>query len=499
MPTELEPEQEEEPLAFRMHGGEIARSAREFLAGANLSRYSEELLAPGGLTLAGVRAVTDDDLLRAGITKEFHRKRFLREARQLMPVGDLEPPLPQPPQQPVPQQPIISEGEPPEPELELEPELETSAEPAPEPEPEPEPEPAPAPAPDSEPAAVERQPTDTNHGRGGGTGTPAEDDADLAEYIRYGISVAGLLHAVELFRAHTHPGTTTSDICHAYLKPATVPPGWVDAAELIKVDAEGNDISGRCWYTHTYREIATGRTQPDAPPGTRSFCALLEADPATAHLVGKPTHFLSHAWLYKFPNLVEALRAWVAGQPAGSPEPFFWFDTFSIDEHATQARPQEWWATTFKEAIRSMGHTVMMLSPWSAPQPLTRAWCLWELFCTVDTGMEFSVCLGPAEQEAFEADLYASLYDGPSLSAHAGSDDRIITAFSQIDVAKAEAGNPDDLNMILQAASSMPGARKRFRFHFLYYKWSFYQDRLGTDIRKAVKTDRSLSQVDVRR
>ena len=98
MPTELEPEQEDEPLAFRMHGGEIARSAREFLAGANLSRYSEELLAPGGLTLAGVRAVTDDDLLRAGITKEFHRKRFLREARQLMPVGDLEPPLPQPPQ-----------------------------------------------------------------------------------------------------------------------------------------------------------------------------------------------------------------------------------------------------------------------------------------------------------------------------------------------------------------------------------------------------------------
>ena len=229
------------------------------------------------------------------------------------------------------------------------------------------------------------------------------------------------------------------------------------------------------------------------------MCDVLLDDSRTAGFVGRPTRFLSHAWRYLVLKLVVALEAYVAALPPDELEPFFWFDCLSIDQHANNNNDSDWWRGTFLRAIGAIGHTVMMLSPWSAPQPLTRAWCLWELFCTVDTGMEFSVCLGPAEQEAFEADLYASLYDGPSLSAHAGSDDRIITAFSQIDVAKAEAGNPDDLNMILQAASSMPGARKRFRFHFLYYKWSFYQDRLGTDIRKAVKTDRSLSQVDVRR
>ena len=40
-----------------------------------------------------------------------------------------------------------------------------------------------------------------------------------------------------------------------------------------------------------------------------------------------------------------------------SPERFYWFDAFSIDEHATQSMPQTWWGTTFrcprKHAMRS--------------------------------------------------------------------------------------------------------------------------------------------------
>ena len=100
-----------------------------------------------------------------------------------------------------------------------------------------------------------------------------------------------------------------------------------------------------------------------------SFCELLLADPATASHVGRPTVFLSHAWLYLFLNVLAALRTFVAGLPPGSPEVFFWFDTFSMDEHATQVLPQEFWSSTFEEAVRLIGHTVnhMMLSPWDRP------------------------------------------------------------------------------------------------------------------------------------
>ena len=74
---------------------------------------------------------------------------------------------------------------------------------------------------------------------------------------------------------------------------------------------------------------------------------VLQADPKTAHHVGKPNVFLSHAWLYRFPDVVEAINAFAASRPEGD-QLFFWFDCFSIDEHATQALPQDWWSTAFK-------------------------------------------------------------------------------------------------------------------------------------------------------
>eukprot|EP01047_Picozoa_sp_COSAG01_P102419 COSAG01_NODE_32012_length_587_cov_5.768443_1_plen_191_part_10 len=133
------------------------------------------------------------------------------------------------------------------------------------------------------------------------------------EYARHGIAV----EALEAFlREHTERGaltadSTTSDACHALVKPATVPPGWVDEPEPLTIDAHGNDIRSRCWYKHRYRRREGGEAQGTAPPGTRSYCQLLLDDPATAHLVGRPTIFFSHAWLYKFANVVAALRAFV--------------------------------------------------------------------------------------------------------------------------------------------------------------------------------------------
>eukprot|EP01043_Picozoa_sp_COSAG02_P003168 COSAG02_NODE_75_length_41389_cov_106.665762_42_plen_1040_part_00 len=67
----------------RVKSGVVVYTVREFLIEARLSRYTDELVTHGGLQLADVHAVKDDDLLRLGVTKEFHRRRFLREARQV--------------------------------------------------------------------------------------------------------------------------------------------------------------------------------------------------------------------------------------------------------------------------------------------------------------------------------------------------------------------------------------------------------------------------------
>ena len=124
------------------------------------------------------------------------------------------------------------------------------------------------------------------------------------------------------------------------------------------------------------------------------------------------------------------------------------FDVCSVNEHTSQQLPQEWWSTTFREAICEMGHTGMVLSPWDKPVPLTRAWCLWEMYCTVDTGARFSVCLSTAQRAAFEVAIAENW--------QAAQD-----AFAHIRVQDAEAGSEDDKTMIFAAVEACEGGFNR--------------------------------------
>jgi hypothetical protein len=72
--------------SYRTQGGVVVSSLLEFLVESKLSRYREQLITTAGLQLSDAKAITDADLLSAGVEKEFHRLRFLREARQLLPV-----------------------------------------------------------------------------------------------------------------------------------------------------------------------------------------------------------------------------------------------------------------------------------------------------------------------------------------------------------------------------------------------------------------------------
>jgi hypothetical protein len=177
-------------------------------------------------------------------------------------------------------------------------------------------------------------------------GTPTAD-----EYCKYGISLAGLQR---FFEAHGHAsaGRTTSDLCHSVIKPLTVPEEWECLPTLTNADKR--------WYSHAYQkrvaEGCTQRSQATPPAGTRSMCEVMEADSDTARFVGKPNVFVSHAWLYNFDEVVAALEAFEAAC-GDEEERFYWFDIFSIDEHATQSMSQTWWSTTFrcpcKHAMRS--------------------------------------------------------------------------------------------------------------------------------------------------
>eukprot|EP01051_Picozoa_sp_SAG22_P016774 SAG22_NODE_2442_length_2566_cov_9.678962_2_plen_310_part_00 len=114
-----------------------------------------------------------------------------------------------------------------------------------------------------------------------------------------GTTFAGIVHVVAALRAvcpeafDPQRRLTTSDFIKAHIQPVTLPPGWVVEPEVTN--------AANSWYTHHYFDTATMTKRikpggkPDPPPGTYSLCAKLAADPATAHFIGTPTHFLSHA------------------------------------------------------------------------------------------------------------------------------------------------------------------------------------------------------------
>ena len=90
----------------------------------------------------------------------------------------------------------------------------------------------------------------------------------------------------------------------------------------------------------------------------------------------------------------------------------------------------------------------MVLAPWNAPEPLARAWCLFELYATVVENKPFGVCFVPAERQKFEA----ALEEDSSV---------FLGAVARINVAEAQAGNPDDLRMILDEVERMEGGCSR--------------------------------------
>lgn len=118
-----------------------------------------------------------------------------------------------------------------------------------------------------------------------------------------------------------------------------------------------------------------------------SFCEMLKGQRHPA--VGVASIFISHAWKYKFLEVVDALLYHFRDESGI----VIWFDLFSNNQHKAVDLDFQWWSTTFKSAIEQFGRTVMVLAPWDDPIPLTRGWCLFEKYCTIVTHSRFEVAM----------------------------------------------------------------------------------------------------------
>lgn len=166
-----------------------------------------------------------------------------------------------------------------------------------------------------------------------------------------------------------------------------------------------------------------------------------------SQVIGKRADFfLSFAYSDNFIELVDSLDVFFDGNPELSRDDIkFWFDMFVNNQWEATEHDFDWWATTFRTAVRNIGHTLLFLSPCLSPNLFTRAWCLFEISCS----SKISVILSRKEQ----ASLYAMMRNDT---------EQIMVMLSGINLRNCDCFLKSDLVRINEVVYSMPGGIDSF-------------------------------------
>lgn len=141
-----------------------------------------------------------------------------------------------------------------------------------------------------------------------------------------------------------------------------------------------------------------------------------------------PTVFVSHAWDSKFLDVIGA----IVEKFNDDPDAIIWFDIFSVNQHTNRSTGNSWWSDTFKAAVQRIKHTVVVLSPLDKPIVFQRAWCLFEMYCSISNkDVRFELAASSDELQGWDTN-------------------RLSVLRNQVDMAKSRARNASDRKFILE-------------------------------------------------
>ena len=176
-------------------------------------------------------------------------------------------------------------------------------------------------------------------------------------------------------------GLSTTEVSRLYVKPMTATAGQLSYCEYLR---------GR-----SSRSI--DQTNDDVDVDSIDDDSNDDNGGAT----GSATVFISHAWMSKFVDVMDALEHHFRD----TPDVIVWMDLFSINQHHL-ADIDSSWLSSLRACIHSIGQTVMVLAtPWRKARPLSRGWCLCELYCTIVTNSSFEVAMSKSQRDDFLSTL----------------------------------------------------------------------------------------------
>jgi hypothetical protein len=93
--------------------------------------------------------------------------------------------------------------------------------------------------------------------------------------------------------------------------------------------------------------------------------------------VGEATVFVSWFLNTRIETLLDALANFLKEKGLREENTFFWVCDYVIRQ--TDVKADLAW---LGDCVEAVGHTVLLMEPWHAPDPLTRAYCIKEVYHT---------------------------------------------------------------------------------------------------------------------
>jgi len=153
-----------------------------------------------------------------------------------------------------------------------------------------------------------------------------------------------------------------------------------------------------------------GRVCPrDGRPG----CSIVDAL-AGPHR-GRCTHFVSWCWNYTLSEVVSAIGQWVQDSGSDPAATFLWMcffcnNQFRIVQDRTQAGSDSLQGI-FEEHLALSGRMLLLLNSYAEPTYITRAWCIFECYVAVTTGIPITVILPATAEASFQQVVGSRLHE----------------------------------------------------------------------------------------
>jgi hypothetical protein len=191
----------------------------------------------------------------------------------------------------------------------------------------------------------------------------------------------------------------------------------------------------------TAADVCAQHVKPTTSKAALSLVAVLQGGHSTATgtpWVGAPTFFISYAWSFAFRMLIDIVEQHeLAYPPAKGHTNYYFFDQFSLNQHKfvdgtprsnphSEQVPLVAVGKSKKEAAKEMqrqvvgalkaqmlkaGHVLMCLWPLEMPVPLSRAWCLFELWVALENDIGLTMCFGDADATALHEAVQCGSFD----------------------------------------------------------------------------------------